>query len=145
MRYLKFEFAEFIEDLYSSMLQAFRTYPICAYPYLVEIAITVYYSDERFTDYFKKVYIEFCMIIFEHMRNMAKMDKYIYLLDDFIGMNKRFFVLNASIVLNSGLLAQIIDLCITAFVGNESPRIAKASYAFFEHMFMVYWRQEFIE
>jgi hypothetical protein len=73
------------------------------------------------------------------------MEKYSYLLDDFIGISKRFFVYNASIVLNSGQLPNIIELCTTAFIGSETPRIARAAYTFFETIFMVYWKQEFID
>jgi hypothetical protein len=74
-----------------------------------------------------------------------KVEKYVYLLDDFIGMSKRFFIYNASIVLTSGQLPAILELCISAFMGSDMPRIAKASYSFFETIFMVYWRPEFID
>jgi hypothetical protein len=56
-------------------------------------------------------------------------------------MSKRFFVCNASIVLSSGELPHLIELCTTAFVGCDTPRIARASYSFFETIFMVYWRK----
>jgi hypothetical protein len=60
-------------------------------------------------------------------------------------MNKRFFIYNASIVLTSGQLPSLLDLCINAFLGSDTPRVAKASYSFFETVFMVYWRPEFIQ
>ncbi len=65
------------------------------------------------------------------MNHISKMDEYCYLLDDFIGISRRFFVYNASIVLNSGQLPNIIDLCTNAFIGSNTPRIAKAAYNFF--------------
>jgi hypothetical protein len=43
MRYLKFNFTEFISPLYTAVLEAFPRYPICSYAYLLEIAITVFY------------------------------------------------------------------------------------------------------
>lgn len=145
MRYLKFSFTEFIEPLYTAVLEAFPRFPICSYAYLLEIAITVFYENQQYTDYFKAVYIKFCEITFTHLNQIEKMEKYSYLLDDFIGISKRFFVYNASIVLNSGQLPNIIQLCTTAFIGSDTPRIAKATYTFFETIFMVYWRQEFID
>jgi hypothetical protein len=51
-------------------------------------------------------------------------------LDDFIGMNKRFFICNASIVLKSNQLPSLIDHCLE-FIGCDTPRVAKAAYAFF--------------
>lgn len=145
MRYIKFGFTEFIEPLYSAVLESFPKYPICSYAYLLEIAITVFYGNAQYTEYFKGVYIQFCNILFVHMNQIEKMEKYSYLLDDFIGISKRFFVYNASIVLNSGQLPNIISLCTTAFIGSDTPRIARAAYTFFETIFMVYWRQEFID
>jgi hypothetical protein len=91
------------------------------------------------------VYVGFCERLFVHMGRIQQMDEYCYLLDDFIGISRRFFLYNASIVLNSGQLPNIIDLCTTAFIGSNTPRIAKAAYNFFETIFMVYWRQEFID
>lgn len=145
MRYIRFGFTEFIEPLYSAVLEAFPKYPICSYAYLLEIAITVFYGNEQYTEYFKGVYVQFCGILFGHMNQIEKMEKYSYLLDDFIGISKRFFLYNASIVLNSGQLPNIIALCTSAFIGSDTPRIARAAYTFFETIFMVYWRQEFID
>ena len=113
------------------MLSAFKVYPICSYAYLIEIAITVYYENPQYTEYFKNVYITFCEHISDHLAKVSTYEGYSYLLDDFIGMNKRFFIYNANILLNSGKFPYIIDLCIKTFVGCETPRIAKASYDFF--------------
>jgi hypothetical protein len=145
MRYLKFSFTEFIEPLYSAVLEAYPRYPICSYAYLLEIAITVFYENQQYTDYFRAVFVKFCEITFVHMNQVEKMEKYSYLLDDFIGISKRFFVYNASILLNSGQLPNLIQLCTSAFIGSETPRIARAAYTFFETIFMVYWRQEFVD
>ena len=60
-------------------------------------------------------------------------------------MNKVFYLYNASILLNSGRLPALIDLCTQAFLGCKTPRIAKAAYSFLETLFMVYWPQPFIE
>jgi len=65
------------------------------------------------------------------MQRMEDLGRYSYLLDDFMGMNKRFFLYNASIVLSSGKLPMIINLATNAFVGCDIPRVAKASYSFF--------------
>jgi hypothetical protein len=43
MRYLKFSFTEFIDPLYTAMMEAYPRFPICSYAYLLEIAITVFY------------------------------------------------------------------------------------------------------
>ena len=59
-----------------------------------------------------------------------------------MGMNKRFFLYNASIVLASGKLPSIIELSMNIFMSCEVPRVAKASYSFFETMFTVYWPPE---
>lgn len=145
MRYLKFQFSEFIHDLYSTVLLAFQTHPVCSYAYLIEVAITVYYNDPQYAEYFQGVYLSFCATLEQHMSQMEQIEKYSYLFDDFIGMNKRFFLYNASILLSSGQLPNLIELCTRAFLGCSTPRIAKAAYAFFETIFMVYWPIEFIE
>lgn len=145
MRYIKFNFTEFIDPLYSTVLESFVKYPICSYAYLVQIAITVFYEVEQYSEYFKGVYVKFCQTLFMHMSKIKQMDEYCYLLDDFIGISRRFFLYNANIVLNSGQLPNIIDLCSTAFIGSNTPRIAKAAYNFFQTIFMVYWRDEFID
>jgi hypothetical protein len=48
MRYLKFNFTEFISPLYTAVLEAFPRYPICSYAYLLEIAITVFYEKQEY-------------------------------------------------------------------------------------------------
>lgn len=60
-----------------------------------------------------------------------------------MGMNKRFFIFNASIVLKSNQLPILIDHCIE-YLSNDNPRIARATYTFFETIFMTYWPIEFI-
>lgn len=59
-------------------------------------------------------------------------------------MNKRFFTFNVSLVLKGGQLPQLIDHCID-FLSSDSPSIAKATYSFFEAVFMAYWPAHFIE
>lgn len=141
MRYLKFSFTEFIDPLYTAMMEAYPRFPICSYAYLLEIAITVFYENQQYTDYFRAVFVRFCEVTIGHMNQVEKMERYSYLLDDFIGISKRFFVYNASILLSSGQLPNLIQLCTSAFIGSETPRIARAAYTFFETIFMVYWRQ----
>jgi len=65
------------------------------------------------------------------MARINDLDRFSYLLEDFMGMNKRFFLYNASIVLSSGKLPTIIDTCISHFMGCSVPRVAKAGYSFF--------------
>jgi hypothetical protein len=79
------------------------------------------------------------------MKKIEDIGRYSYFLDDFMGMNKRFFLYAASIVLSSGKLADIIEISIKAFMGCDIPRVAKAAYSFFETIFIVYWRPEYIE
>lgn len=65
------------------------------------------------------------------MKKIEDIGRYSYFLDDFMGMNKRFFLYAASIVLSSGKLADIIEISIKAFMGCDIPRVAKAAYSFF--------------
>lgn len=126
------------------MLSAFKKHPICSYVYLVEVAVTVYSSNPSFTDYLRKLYSDFCSIAYEHMTKIEDIAKYSYFLDDFMGMNKRFFLYAPNIVLTSGKLPNMIDISIQAFMGCNIPRVAKAAYSFFDTMFLVYWRPEYI-
>ena len=130
IRYLTLDFKEFIPELYSSTLEAFKTRPICSYAYLIEVAITVFYDKPEYSDYFRGVYVSFCGILSQHINRMEGVEKYSYLFEDFMGMNKVFYLYNASILLSSGQLPALIDLCTQAFLGCKTPRIAKASYAF---------------
>ena len=111
----------------------------------MEVAVTVYASNSTYTDYLRRIYSDFCDIAYQHMKKIDDMGRYSYFLDDFIGMNKRFFIYNAGVVLSSGKLPDIIDICINGFMGCDVPRVAKAAYSFFETIFMVYWRPEFIQ
>ena len=79
------------------------------------------------------------------MNKIADISRFSYLLDDYMGMNKRFFLYNASIVLSSGKLPSIIELTINVFMGSDVPRIAKSAYSFFETIFMVYWPYEHLK
>jgi hypothetical protein len=65
------------------------------------------------------------------MQKIEDLGRFSYLMDDFMGMNKRFFLHNASVILSSGKLPSIINLAINAFMGCDIPRVAKASYSFF--------------
>jgi hypothetical protein len=134
-----------LEDLFNTVLIAFQKHPICSYVYLVEVAVTVYSGNPSYIDYLKKLYSDFCEIAYEHMKKIEDIGRYSYFLDDFMGMNKRFFLYAASIVLSSGKLADIIEICINGFMGCDIPRVAKAAYSFFETIFIVYWRPEFIQ
>lgn len=78
------------------------------------------------------------------MTKIEDIAKYSYFLDDFMGMNKRFFLYAPNIVLTSGKLPNMIDISIQAFMGCNIPRVAKAAYSFFDTMFLVYWRPEYI-
>lgn len=145
MRCLDLDFKDFIPQLLETLSQAYEQYPVCSYVYLVEVAVTVFCRHSDFAEYFKGVYIRFCELTYSHLNSGEKIERYHFLLDDFIGMNKRFFMFNANIVLTSGQLPALLDLCIFAFMSSKTPRVAKASYSFFESIFMVYWRQEFIQ
>lgn len=121
------------------MLTAFQQYPICSYVYLVEVAVTVYSSNPAYTDYLRRLYSDFCDIVFLHMKQIDDLGRFSYLLDDYMGMNKRFFLYNASIVLTSTKLPTIIETSMSGFMGCDVPRVAKSAYSFFETIFMVYW------
>lgn len=131
MRTLEFQFSEFLEELFTTVLTAFQKHPICSYVYLVEVAVTVFSSNSAYTDYLRRLYSDFCQIAYEHMKKIEDISRYSYFLDDFMGMNKRFFLYNASVVLSSGKLPNIIEICINAFMGCNTPRVAKAAYSFF--------------
>jgi hypothetical protein len=145
MRCLGLEFKEFIPPLLETLSSTYEQFPVCSYVYLVEVAVTVFCGHSDFAEYFKGVYIRFCEITYSHLNSREKIERYHFLLDDFIGMNKRLFIFNANIVLTSGQLPALLDLCIFAFMSSGTPRVAKACYSFFESIFMVYWRNELIE
>lgn len=139
MRTLEFHFSEFLEEMFTSVLSAFSKYPICSYVYLVEVTVTIFSANSAYNDYLRRLYSDFCDIAFNHMNKIQDIGRFSYLLDDYMGMNKRFFVHNASTILSSGKLPSIIELTINYFMGCDVPRIAKAAYSFFETIFMVYW------
>jgi hypothetical protein len=124
-------------------MQAFTVSPVCSYVYLVEVAITVFWREQAYEPFLLDLYCRFCDASSAHLSS-GNIEKYSFLLDDFMGMNKRFFVYNASIVLKSNRLGPLIDQCLE-YIGCETPRVAKAAYTFFETIFMAYWREEFIE
>ena len=126
------------------VLAAFEKHPICSYVYLVEVTVTVYSKDPAYNDYLRRIYSNFCEIAFRHMQSIENIGRFSYLLDDFMGMNKRFFLHNASVLLTSGKLPSIIELCMEHFMGCDTPRVAKAAYSFFETIFIVYWSPEFL-
>ena len=95
------------------------------------MAVTVYAKNPAYNDYLQRLYSSFCDIAFQHMHRIEEIGRFSYLLDDFMGMNKRFFLHNASIVLSSGKLSSIINLAINGFMGCDIPRVAKAAYSFF--------------
>lgn len=59
-------------------------------------------------------------------------------------MNKRFFTFNVSLVIKGGQLPQLIDHCLE-FLSSDTPAISKATYSFFETVFMAYWPDYFLE
>lgn len=65
-------------------------------------------------------------------------------MDDFVGMNRSFFNSNAELVLKSGQLPLLIDNCIE-FLNCTHSRVARATYCFFETIFMTYWPRHCIE
>lgn len=111
----------------------------------MEVAITVFYKHPQHTEYLKGVFVRFCGTLYLHLRDAQSIERYSFLFDDFVGVSKRFFLYNASILLGSGELGNIIQLCTNAFTASDTPRVAKGAYSFFETVFMVYWRQEFID
>jgi hypothetical protein len=60
-------------------------------------------------------------------------------------MNKRFFIFNSQIVLQSGELPSLIETCIHLSGMIDVPQVSKSAYQFFETMFMVYWNDDFIK
>ena len=120
-------------------MSAFSQYPICSYVYLVEVTVTIFSAKPEYNDFLRRIHSDFCDIAFNHMNKISDISRFSYLLDDYMGMNKRFFLYNASIVLSSGKLPSIIELTINIFMGSDVPRIAKSAYSFFETIFMVYW------
>jgi hypothetical protein len=74
----------------------------------VEVAVGLYSSNPAYNDYLRRMYSDFCDIAMGHMSQINDISRFSYLLDDFMGMNKRFFLYNASTVLSSGKLGNII-------------------------------------
>jgi len=88
-----------LDELFIFTLDAYRKYPVCSYIYILEVAITVFYDNIHFYDYFKNLYISFCEVTYAHFKNIKDVQDYQFLIDDFIGMNKRFYIYNSRIVL----------------------------------------------
>lgn len=104
----------------------------------------MYSSDASLHDYFRTLYQNFCQITYAHLKEKDSISDYELLIDDFIGMNKRFFIYNSQIVLESGELPSLIETCINLSNVIEVPQVSKSSYRFFETIFMVYWSDDFI-
>lgn len=117
--------------MFTTVLSSFVKYPICSYVYLVEVTVTIFSANPSFNEYLRKLYSDFCDIAFSHMNKIQDISRFSYLLDDYMGMNKRFFLYNASTVLSSGKLPSIIELTINFFMGCDVPRVAKSAYSFF--------------
>jgi hypothetical protein len=124
-------------------MESFREKPICSYVYLVEVAITVFAKEPACQQYILGLYAEFCLQSYQYLGG-PNWERLNLLLEDFLGMNKRFFTFNVSLVLKGGQLPQLIDHCIE-FLSSDSPSISKATYSFFETVFMAYWPAHFIE
>jgi hypothetical protein len=70
--------------------------------------MTVFYNNFSLNEYFRDLYKKFCQITYEHLKQAKNISDYQLLIDDFIGMNKRFFIFNSRIVLESGELPSLI-------------------------------------
>jgi hypothetical protein len=66
------------------------------------VAITVFYTNPHFNEYFKDLYQKFCKVTYAHLKQAQVIADYQLLIDDFVGMNKRFSIYNSRIVLESG-------------------------------------------
>lgn len=130
--------------MFGCVMDSFRKNPICSYVYLVQIVITVFSKKEQTQAYLLNLYKLFCEICAYHLSDSNKVEKYSFLLDDFIGMNKRLFVYNSSLLLKSGELPRLIEQSID-YMQSETPRVVKAAYSFFETVFMAYWNPSLIE
>lgn len=144
MRALGMEFGEFVCDLLESLLAAFEKYPVCSYLYVVEVAVTVLAGPE-WEQYLLGVFQRVCVITYHHLSSLERLERYSYLLDDFIGMSKRLFLINARVILTSGQLPALVELCTSAFTEVPAPKVVKAAAAFFEALCLPYWRAEFVE
>lgn len=68
MRSLRESFIPFLENLFTTVFEAYRKHPICSYVYVLEVAITVFYDDQTLTDYFRSLYQSFCQITYAHLK-----------------------------------------------------------------------------
>lgn len=48
MRCLMTNFAEFLPELFQTVMEAYRKYPICSYIYVLEVSITIFHGVQSY-------------------------------------------------------------------------------------------------
>jgi hypothetical protein len=82
-------------------------------------------------DFLYQIFGRFCTITYAHIRSPEDLVRLDYLLDDFMGLSRRFFLAEPLLILTSQQLGNIIDLGMRALAnGEKSYKSAKAAACF---------------
>lgn len=139
MRLIKTDFAGFLPSLFEAVNQAFAKYPICSYVYLVEITITVFYKCPEAQDFLSNLYETFSNNAFNHLNTSQTIDKFGYLVDDYLGMSGRLIFYNTSIIISSQQFPKLLHFVSSDCLLTTSPKVIKATYNFMQSLFMLFW------
>ena len=138
MRSLKLSFLPYIDEVFTSIFNAYQNHPIASYVYTVEIVVTVFSQYREFSEALKNIYEKACEITFKHLSKLDVIEANPELSEDFFGMNMRFMRYAPKIVIECDKLDAVLDLCYKA-IGVEDKSIANAVYGFIESLYMVMW------
>lgn len=89
--------------------------------------------------FLRDLYDSFTESALKHLQSAQSIDRYCYLIDDFLGMNSRLLVYKTTIIVESSHFERLIRFITTDCLQSNSSKAIKATYSFLHTLFMVYW------
>ena len=133
-----------MDDIYSTILESYKTYPLGSYVYLVEVFVTVFNGIPELSQAIKLLFENTCEITFTHLSKLQKIDSNIELAEDFFGMLSRFLRFMPQTINNCKHFPQMLELMVMT-VGVENPELARVFYSFVEDLYMQFWSPQYIK
>lgn len=133
-----------MDDIYSTILDSYRKYPVSSYVYLVEVLVTVFSTAPEFMNPITLLFENTVEITFYHLGKLKDIEDNAGLADDFFGMLSRFVRFMPQIINNCKHFDRLLKLTEIACELEQSG-LAKTFYAFMEDLYMQFWNVEMVK
>ena len=134
MRCIKHLFYEFISNYFSIIVKNYQEYPLPAYLYTIEIALTIFYRDENLKQWLSDIFTTMVNRTTKELKILDDFEENPELAEDFYGFLFRYVRYALRVILECECLELILDNTLIG-IGCTQTEAAKMLYSFIQELF----------